>query len=88
MALLHEFVYEFRGNNTYIQDRTALTAGKKIGRWLWEQTDLSSGKETKKKWYFVRNVVMTYCEKNWFNDWEDFWNLRQKAKNLQVFWNH
>ena len=25
MALLHEFVYEFRGNNTYIiQDRTAL----------------------------------------------------------------
>ena len=26
LALLHEFAYEFRGNNTYIiQDRTALT---------------------------------------------------------------
>ena len=26
LALLHKFVYEFRGNNTYIiQDRTALT---------------------------------------------------------------
>ena len=30
LALLHKFVYEFRGNNTYIiQGRTALAVSKK-----------------------------------------------------------
>ena len=31
--------------------------------------------------YFVTKIVLTYCEKN-------FWNSRLKAENLQNFWDH
>ena len=34
-----------------------------------------------KKWYFVTEIVLTYCEKN-------FWNSKLKAENLQNFWDH
>ena len=32
----------------------------------------------KYKWYFVTKIVLTYCEKN-------FWNSRLKAENLKFF---
>ena len=34
-----------------------------------------------REWYFVTKIVLTYCEKN-------FWNSRLKAENFKNFWDH
>ena len=40
-------------------------------------------------WYFVSNIVLTYCEKkNVLVIEKNFWNLRLKAENLQKKLDH
>ena len=44
---------------------------------------------SKKNWYFVTKIVLTYCEKkNVIVIEKNFWNSRLKAENLQNFWDH
>ena len=43
---------------------------------------------TGKKWYFVTEIVLTYCEKIVMVIKKKIWNSRLKAENLQEFWDH
>ena len=40
------------------------------------------------KWYFATKIDLTYWAKNNLVIEKNFWNLRLKAGNFQIFWDH
>ena len=44
--------------------------------------------ESHSQWYFVTKIVLELWEKNVLVFEKNFWNLRLKAENLQIFWDH
>ena len=56
---------------------------------LQQKDKITCGLKLRQKWYFVTNIVLTYCEKKKILVIEkNFWNSRLKAENLKFFLDH
>ena len=46
---------------------------------------LTSCRRSKKKWYFVTKIVLTYCDKKLFSDWEKLLKFKADSREFEIF---